>query len=267
MTHFTDAERPIGLQLFGSEPALLARAAREAEKLGADLIDLNLGCPTLRIVRNGDGGALLRQPRLCSEIFETVVRAVTCPVTAKLRVGWDERRVNAVEIATRAEDAGIKAITVHGRTVAQGFAGRADWEIIGRVKEAVAIPVFGNGDIASAEDAAAVLARSRCDGIAIGRAALGNPWIFKQVRARLEGKKPEPLPTLPERLAVFRRHLELSCDFRGEKEALAEMRRQAGRYLRGFPGAAQLRNSLIEATSLNRLEAVIRRSLNCDNIK
>lgn len=267
MTHFTEEERPMGLQLFGSEPDLLAQAAQEAKKLGAELIDLNLGCPTPRIVRNGEGGALLKQPRLCSEIFKAVVEAVSCPVTAKLRAGWDESRINAVEIARRAEDAGVKALTVHGRTVAQGFSGRADWEIIARVKEAVGIPLFGNGDIASAEDAAAMLTLCNCDGIAIGRAALGNPWIFKQVRARLEGREPAPPPTLPERLEVFRRHLELSCNFRGEREALGEMRRQAGRYLRGFPGAARIRNSIVEVSSVDRLQMKIQRLLNCDKIE
>ncbi|NLA11739.1 MAG: tRNA dihydrouridine synthase DusB [Firmicutes bacterium] len=267
MTYFSEAERPIGLQLFGSEPELLVRAARKAEKLGADLIDLNLGCPTPRIVRNGEGGALLLQPRLCSKIFKAVVRAVSCPVTAKLRAGWDENRINAVEIAGRAEDAGIKALTVHGRTVTQGFAGRADWEIIARVREAVGIPLFGNGDIASAEDAAAMFNRCGCDGIAIGRAALGNPWIFQQVRERLEGREVGAPPTLPERLAVFQRHLELSCNFRGEQGALVEMRQQAGRYLRGFPGAARIRKSIMGATSVKNLQVLIRRLLNCGNIK
>lgn len=267
MTYFSEAERPIGLQLFGSEPVLLAAAAQKAEKLGADLVDLNLGCPTPRIVRNGEGGALLRQPQRCSKIFKAVTRAVTCPVTVKLRKGWDDHRVNAVEIARRAEDAGVKAVTVHGRTVAQGFGGRADWEIIGKVKQAVRIPVFGNGDVASAEDVAEMLASCGCEGVMIGRAALGNPSIFKQVRARLEGRGPEPSPTLQERLEVFLRHLELSCNFIGETEALREMRRQAGCYLRGFPGAARARNSVVGATTVNHIRAVIQEFLDYDIIR
>lgn len=258
MTYFTEAERPIGLQLFGSDPGELAAAAREAERLGADLIDLNFGCPTPRIVRSGEGGALLLRPRRCSEIFKAVARAVLCPVTVKLRTGWDDCRVNVVEIAGRAEDAGLEAVAIHGRTVVQGFSGKADWETIGKVKLAVGIPVFGNGDVATAGDAAAMLAFCGCDGIMIGRAALGNPWIFKQVRARLRGKEPGRPPSMTDRLAVFGRHLELSCNFRGETGALREMRRQAGRYLRGFPGAARLRNRIMGAVSLKQLRAVIR---------
>lgn len=267
MSHFTGRERPLGLQLFGSEPELLAAAARRAEGMGVDLIDLNLGCPAPRVLRNGEGGALMLRPRLCQRIFEAVVRAVSCPVTVKLRSGWDDQRVNAVEIAARAEDAGIGAISIHGRTVIQGFDGEADWEIIGRVKRAVSIPVFGNGDVDSAEAAVAMLARCSCDGIMIGRAALGNPWIFEQIRARLQGKAPPSLPTLSERLRIFRRHLELSCDLRGGEGALREMRRQAGRYLRGFPGAAGVRDSLRGATSVDHLRAVIRELLNCGNIE
>lgn len=266
LTYFSEAERPVGLQLFGSEPALLAEAAQKAEKLGADLVDLNFGCPTPRIVRNGEGGALLRQPQRCSDIFKAVTRAVACPVTVKLRKGWDDHRANAVEIAKRAEDAGVKAVTVHGRTVAQGFGGKADWEIIRKVKHAVRIPVFGNGDVASGEDAAAMLACCDCDGVMIGRAALGNPWIFKQVRARLEGRSAVAPPLPQERLEVFLRHLEISCNFRGEEGALREMRCQAGRYLRGFPGAARARSSVTKATTVNRLQAMIQEFLHHDTI-
>lgn len=267
MTHFSEAERPIGLQLFGSEPDLLAAAAQKAEGLGVDLIDLNLGCPAPRIVHSGEGGALLRKPGHCSKIFEAVVQAVACPVTIKLRLGWDEKQVNAGEIARRAEDAGIGAVTVHGRTVAQGFSGKADWEAIGRVSKAVRIPVFGNGDIASAGDAAAMLERCGCDGVMIGRAALGNPWIFRQIRSQLEGKKPEPPPSLQERLAVYRRHLKLSISYRGEDGALREMRRQEARYLRGFPGAAGARNRIMGTDSADRLFKVIEELSNCDIIE
>ncbi|MGI6615013.1 MAG: tRNA dihydrouridine synthase [Dethiobacteria bacterium] len=248
----------MGLQLFGADPALMAAAAQKAEKMGVDLIDLNFGCPAPRIVRNGEGGALLKEPGRCSEIFEAVARAVGCPVTVKLRLGWDEDRVNAVEIARRAEEAGLAGVTVHGRTVSQGFGGRADWEGIGLVKRAVGIPVIGNGDVATAGDAVAMLERCGCDGVMIGRAALGNPWIFTQARELLVGERPGPPPALQERLRVLLRHLELSLNFRGEAEALREMRCQAGRYLRGFPGAARARDSIIGATSVDRMREVIR---------
>lgn len=257
MTHFTEAERPVGLQIFGSEAPLLAAAAHKAESLGVDLVDLNLGCPARRVVCNGEGGALLKRPELCSEIFKAVVQAVDCPVTAKLRLGWDENRVNAVEIARRAEEAGLEAVTVHGRTVSQGFGGKADWDSIGLVKKAVSIPVFGNGDIASAGDAAAMLERCGCDGIMIGRAALGNPWIFRQIREVLAGAGAGPPPTLPERLQALQRHLELSCNYKGEAEALGEMRRQVGRYLKGFPGAARMRDRTVGAASLDSLRKAI----------
>ena len=262
LTYFHEAERPVGLQLFGSEPALLAEAAQKAEALGADLVDLNLGCPTPRIVRNGEGGALLRQPQLCSAIFKAVAGAVACPVTVKLRKGWDDRLVNAVEIAGRAEDAGVEAVTVHGRTVAQGFSGKADWEIIRAVKLAVSIPVLGNGDIASADDAAAMLDYCGCDGVMIGRAALGNPWIFEQVRARLEGGPAVEPPAPQERIRTALRHLELLCRFKGDEAALREMRRQAGWYLRGFPKAALARRSLAEAATVEGLRTVMQKFIN-----
>ncbi|HPU02043.1 MAG: tRNA dihydrouridine synthase DusB [Firmicutes bacterium] len=259
LTFFEEAERPIGFQLVGSDPELLAAAARQAEALGADLIDLNLGCPSSRIVRNGEGGALMRRPQLCSDIFKAVAEAVSCPVTVKMRKGWDNQSVNVVEIARRAEEAGLAAVTVHGRTVAQGYGGKADWEIIAAVKEAVSIPVFGNGDVASADDAAAMLEQCRCDGVMIGRAALGNPWIFEQVRARLEGRPVPAPPALPERIKMALYHFHLLCRFKGEEAALPEMRRQAGWYLKGFPGAAQVRRSIAGAATAEELRRVLQK--------
>ena len=257
LTYFHEAERPVGLQLFGSEPKLLAAAAQKAEALGADLVDLNLGCPTPRIVRNGEGGALMRRPQLCSAIFKAVTAAVRCPVTVKMRKGWDERLVNAVEIARRAEDAGIAAVTVHGRTVAQRFGGKADWEIIRSVKRAVKIPVFGNGDVASADDAAAMLDYCGCDGVMVGRAALGNPWLFEQIKARLEGNPVPVPPAPPDRIKTALRHLDLLCRFKGDKAALLEMRRQAGWYLKGFPGAALARRKIYGAATAEELRNVM----------
>lgn len=259
LTYFHESERPVGLQLFGSDPGMLAEAAQKAESLGVDLVDLNLGCPTPRILRNGDGGALLQQPKLCSAIFKEVVEAVACPVTVKLRKGWDDHLVNAVEIAGRAEAAGVKAVTVHGRTVAQGFSGKADWEIIGAVKRAVDIPVFGNGDVASPDDAVAMLDCCGCDGVMIGRAALGFPWIFEQVKARFEGRLAADSPAPQERIKMALRHLELLCKQKGGEATLSEMRRQAGWYLRGFPKAALARRSLAGVSTVSELRTVMLR--------
>ncbi len=255
--YFHERERPVGLQLFGSQPEELAGAAWKMEALGADLVDLNLGCPTPRIMQNGEGGALMRQPQLCSAIFKAVAGSVACPVTIKLRKGWDDHLVNAVEIARRAEEAGIAAVTVHGRTVAQGFSGKADWGIIKAVKSAVSIPVIGNGDIASADDALAMMESSGCDGVMIGRAALGNPWIFEQVAAGLERAPAVGPPSLRERVQTVLRHLNLLCAYKGDAAALREMRRQAGWYLKGLPGAAAARRRLATASTAEVLRAII----------
>ena len=246
---FSNAERPFAFQLFGSEPSLMAEAASKLEAMRPDLIDLNLGCPTPKIVRNGYGGALMRDPKLCSAIFEAVVRAVRCPVTVKMRKGWSESTPTAVEIAMRAEAAGIKAVTIHGRTVEQGYSGRADWEAIKAVKGAVAIPVIGNGDITSARDAKAMLEQSRCDGVMVGRAARGNPWIFREINALLAKNMTIEPPVPAEKIATALRHLDLLAALKGEKTAVMEMRRHAGWYIRGLPGAAAARQRLVKATT------------------
>jgi tRNA-dihydrouridine synthase B len=258
LSYFHEAERPVGLQLFGSEPGLLAEAAQRAEGLGADLVDLNFGCPASRIVRNGEGGALLRQPKRCSAIFKAVTGIVTCPVTVKLRKGWDDHLVNAVEIAERAEEAGVKAVTVHGRTVVQGLRGKADWGIVRKVKAAVGIPVFGNGDITSADNAAAMREYTGCDGVMIGRAALGNPWIFEEVKARFQGRPAVKPPAPQERVRTALRHLDLLFRFKGGDAAMYEMRRAAGWYLKGFPRAALVRRSLERVSTVEGLKRVLK---------
>ncbi len=257
LLYYSEEERPIGFQLFGSDPQILARAAFRLEEHGGDFIDLNLGCPTPKITRNGEGGALLRNPGLCSEIFKAVAGAVSCPVTVKLRKGWDQASVNAVEIARRAEEAGIKAVTVHGRTVDQGYSGNADWDIIRQVKEALVIPVIGNGDVDSAEKAVEMLSYCDCDGIMIGRAARGNPWIFSSTLSLLQKGKPAVPPSPDQVIHMALRHLALLCQFKGEPAAVKEMRQHAACYIRGFPGAASARQKLIRASSYEAMEEVL----------
>lgn len=258
LLYFTEEERPIGFQLFGSEPVILAEAAKHLEQHGADFIDLNLGCPTPKITRNGEGGALMRRPGLCSRIFEVVVKAVACPVTVKLRKGWNEQEANVLDITARAEAAGVSAVTVHGRTVDQGYSGRADWAVIAAVKQSLNIPVIGNGDIDSPEAAEAMLSSCGCDGIMIGRAARGYPWIFNAVLARLQ-KKPAPSsPTIDEIVNTALRHFSLLSAIIGEPAAAREMRRHFAWYIKGLPGASAARQQLIRISSFKEAESALR---------
>ena len=258
LLYFTDRERPIGFQLFGSDPEILAEGARIIESYEPDFIDLNFGCPTPKIVRNGDGGALMRNPALCRDIFSKVAAAVTCPVTVKIRTGWDEKNFNAAEIALLAEENGIKVVTVHGRTVKQGYRGEADWKIIKEVKERLSIPVIGNGDIDSPQKAEEMLNYSRCDGIMVGRAARGNPWIFKAILARLQEGREVEAPGAEEIFEMVLRHFRLLSDFKGEKIAAREMRRHAAWYVKGLKGAAAARQQLVRVNNYEELEAIMK---------
>lgn len=257
LLYFTERDRPIGIQLFGSDPELLARAAAKIEKYSPDFIDLNLGCPTRKITKNGEGGALLLNPALCSNIFRAVTTAVSCPVTVKVRKGWDEQSVTAPEIASRAEDAGLAAITVHGRTVKQGYSGQADWEIVREIKKRITIPVIGNGDINTPYRALEAIDYSGCDGVMIGRAARGNPWIFAGVNALLQGKTLPPPPTIDQVVAAVLRHFKMLAELKGETTAVRAMRRHVSWYIRGLPGAATLRQKLIHLSHYQEFEAVL----------
>lgn len=237
----TPAERPMAVQLFGDDPDTMADAACKAMAFAPDIIDINMGCPAPKVVSNGGGSALHRDPALAGRIVAAVARAVPVPVTVKMRKGWDAAHVNAVEMARIAEENGAAAVTVHGRTRAQQYAPPADWDIIAAVKAAVRIPVIGNGDVDSPQAAARMLAHTGCDLVMIGRAALGRPWLFTQVEALLSGDEVPPEPTPAQRMEVLLEHARLLCAQKGERVALRELRKHAAWYMKGLPAAAALR--------------------------
>lgn len=241
MLRIDDGERPTAIQLFGSVPEELAEAARMVEASGADMIDFNMGCPVPKIVNNGEGSALMKQPQLAHDILAAMVKAVKIPVTVKFRAGWDDSNRNAVEIAKAVEAAGVSAVAVHGRTRQQFYEGKADWGIIAEVKQAVKVPVFGNGDIFTVEDGLRMLAETGVDGLMIGRGADGNPWIFRELAAVLRGEERPAAPSLQERLAQAAEHLDMLIDYKGEHISVKEMRRHISAYLKGMPHAAEFR--------------------------
>lgn len=257
MLRIDERERPVALQIFGSEPEPMAKAAKIVEKAGADIIDINMGCPTLKIVKNGEGSALMRTPELAYSIIASVVDAVRIPVTVKIRKGWNDSSVNAVEMAILAEKAGAAAISVHGRTREQFYSGEADWSIIKAVKENVSIPVNGNGDVRSPEDAMRLLTETGCDGIMIGRAAQGNPWLFRQVTHYLTTGELLPGPTMAERFEMTLRHLEMLVAYKGEHIGIREMRRHAAWYTKGLPHSAELRLRFNQAETREDFTAVL----------
>ena len=227
-------EHPSAVQIFGNDPQVMAQAAELAlERSGADIVDINMGCPTPKIVSNGDGCALMRNPELASEIISHVARAVSAPVTVKFRIGWDRSCINAVDFAKMAEAAGAAAICVHGRTRVQLYSGRADWDVIREVVGATSLPVFANGDIFCAEDALKALRYTGAAGVMIGRAAFGNPWIFEQTRAALGGEEIPPLPPLRERLEVAHTQFKCAAEQKGEHIAALEARKYYAWYLKG----------------------------------
>ncbi len=260
-------ELPMAVQLFGAEPDFVAEAARLIEandyrgvtgEVPPSAIDINMGCPMAKIVGNGEGSALMRTPELAADIVRATVGAVKLPVTVKIRAGWDANTVNAVEMAQRLEDAGAAMICVHGRTREQMYAGRADWSVIRAVKEAVSIPVVGNGDIFSAADARRMREETGCDGVMVARGAEGNPWIFSELLCDAEGRTYAP-PTLEERLAVALEHAEGLMTQKGERVGIAEARKHMAWYLHGLRGAASARNEVMKANSLEELKMLFLR--------
>ena len=250
-------EQPVSLQLFGSDPEIISGIAREIEDRPFDILDLNMGCPVPKIVGNGEGSALMRDPKLVERIVTQTVRAVKKPVTIKIRKGFDDNHVNAVEIAKIAEASGAAAVAVHGRTREQYYSGKADWEIICKVKEAVRIPVIGNGDVDSPARAKALLSETGCDGIMIGRAARGNPWIFRQIRTYLETGEEEAKPPIEEVRQMMLRHGRMQVDYKGDYTGIREMRKHISWYTAGYPHSARLRAQINSVESLGELEELI----------
>ena len=243
-------EHPVSMQLFGSQPASLARAAAAAQQEGADIIDLNAGCPTLKIVRNGAGAALLRDVAGLEAILCDIVEHTDLPVTVKLRAGWNSKSINVVEVAKRAEQCGVAAVCIHPRTREQMFHGSADWRLIAEVVEAVAIPVIGSGDVRTPQDGLRMMDETGCAAVMIGRAALGNPWILARTASYIRTGELVPEPSLTERLDVLELHLRAAVAQYGEQRATRMMRKHAAWYLRGIPNAASIRNHVFGATTL-----------------
>ena len=253
----TGESPPISMQIFGSNPEYMARAAQITESRGASIIDINMGCPTPKIVKNGEGSALMKKPELAQEIISSVVQSVRVPVTVKMRKGLDESSPNAVEMALIAEKAGAVAVTVHGRTRSQFYSGKADWDIIKSVKQAVSIPVIGNGDIQGPADAARMLEFTGCDAVMIGRSSLGNPWIFSSTVHYLAYGEELPAPTPRQKLSMALRHLELLVELKGEYIAIREMRKHAAWYTKGLREAARMREKINRAVTLDEIRTLL----------
>ena len=259
LLYMYEDEGPVALQLFGSEPEIMSFAAAKLEERRNVILDVNMGCPVPKVVKNGEGSALLKNPELAGRIIEAMVKETGKPVTAKIRMGWDESSVNAVEVAKVLEQAGASAVAVHGRTREQYYTGKADWDIIREVKQAVKIPVIGNGDIFSGRDALDMIEQTGCDFVMIARGALGNPWIFAEAKALWEGKEPPKAPDAREKREMLEKHFCALLELKGEYAAVREMRKHTGWYLKGMPGAAAMRREINQITDAQELRDKLRR--------
>ena len=251
-------EHPVSLQLFGSDPDIISEIAKQIEERQFDILDLNMGCPVPKVVNNGDGSALMKNPRLAGEIIEKTARAIKKPLTVKIRKGFDDAHVNAVELAHIAQESGAAAVAVHGRTREQYYAGHADWDIIRQVKEAVSIPVIGNGDIRTPEDVAAMAEQTGCDGYMIARGAEGNPWIFRQILHYFETGEHLARPDFSEVTEMLLRHAKMQIDCKGDYTGIREIRKHAAWYTAGYRNSSKLRGRINEVENYEQLEALFR---------
>ena len=251
-------EHPVSLQLFGSDPDIISEIAKQIEERPFDILDLNMGCPVPKVVNNGDGSALMKNPRLAGEIIEKTARAIKKPLTVKIRKGFDDAHVNAVELAHIAQESGAAAVAVHGRTREQYYAGHADWDIIRQVKEAVSIPVIGNGDIRTPEDVAAMAEQTGCDGYMIARGAEGNPWIFRQILHYFDTGEHLARPDFSEVTEMLLRHAKMQIDCKGDYTGIREIRKHAAWYTAGYRNSSKLRGRINEVENYEQLEALFR---------
>lgn len=250
-------EHPVSLQLFGSDPQILSEMAKQIEERPFDILDVNMGCPVPKVVNNGEGSALMKDPALVRKIVTSMAKAVNKPLTVKIRMGFDQEHINAVEIAKIIEDSGAAAVAVHGRTRQQYYSGEADWEIIRQVKEAVSIPVIGNGDVDSPEKAGKMLEQTGCDGVMVGRAARGNPWLFGRIVRFLEQGELTEKPSAREVKDMILRHARMQLEHKGEYTGMREMRKHVAWYTAGYPRSSKLRQAVNELESLSQLEELL----------
>lgn len=250
-------ECPVSLQFFGSDPKIMSEMAKRIEERPFAILDVNMGCPVPKVVRNGEGSALMKEPKLVYEIVSALVKAINKPVTVKIRKGFDDDHVNAVEIAKIIEEAGAAAVAVHGRTREQYYSGKADWDIIRQVKEAVSIPVIGNGDILCAQDVIRMKEQTGCDGFMIGRGAQGNPWIFQQILHQLETGEEMPRPSRQEVVDMMLLHARLQLQIKGDYIGIREIRKHAAWYTAGYKNSSKLRGKINEVESYAQLEALL----------
>ncbi len=255
-----EEERPVALQLFGSDPELMADMAQRIEQRNFDILDINMGCPVPKVVNNGEGSALMKQPELAAKIVRAVSGRIQKPVTVKIRKGFDAGTVNAVDFAKRMEESGAAAIAVHGRTRGEYYSGKADWEVIARVKEAVGVPVFASGDIFSAEDAVRCEKETKCDGLMLARGARGNPWLFRQIKKYRRTGEIEARPPFSDVLQMILRHARMQMDYKGEKMGMREMRKHVAWYTAGYPHSADIRRRVNHVETYAQLEELCQRA-------